>query len=448
MRCRGLVRTLVALVCLSVPVARAAEPGAESAEELSPSASADSGELPRFDPFGEPYRTPLSGEGFLVEVFGEEVEVPSRDRSRLVAWDIGAAFTIPGADENEVLPFASLYFWHNPGTEHFFRGVVVGLFNDLLYAYSPESWDGFELAFSLDNFNVPVEQGDLIDGVIDDSQKTTWGYIRPGIGFGYRRQIDPGEQDNLFTLTAFIEPGFYYFSKGDDAVSAFQEPQDTFDLRAHLQMRADALIRNLLELPQSGWAAGFDAVYGYRTNWESWGIARREDARERRDYSFLKGYLLWAGEVPGVDSQRHRIVSSIHGGVGADLDRFSAPRVGGGPHPFGEEFGSTSRPVLPGAAVEEFFPSHYAVAVAEYRYEPIFFTYLSLRASAGYLDRDRRKEGRIRREDDGFGSLGIRITSGFAFNTRVQLDYNYNVGIERRDSYGGHEIVFHISGQF
>jgi hypothetical protein len=36
--------------------------------------------LPDFDPFGEPYRTPLSGEGFRFELFGEPREVTPRDR--------------------------------------------------------------------------------------------------------------------------------------------------------------------------------------------------------------------------------------------------------------------------------------------------------------------------------------------------------------------------------
>ena len=33
----------------------------------------------------------------------------------------------------------------------------------------------------------------------------------------------------------------------------------------------DALERNLIELPQSGFALGADLVYGYRVPWDDWG---------------------------------------------------------------------------------------------------------------------------------------------------------------------------------
>jgi len=86
--------------------------------------------------------------------------------------------------------------------------------------------------------------------------------------------------------------------------------------------------------------------------------------------------------------------------------------------------------------------------VGEYRWEPVFFSYFSVRGSLGWLDRDRRRGGRIRREDDLFASVGARITSGFLFETRIQIDYNYSFSVVRRDGYGAHEVVIHISGEF
>ncbi len=405
------------------------------------------GDLPFLDLFADSYRTPRSGEGFRTEVFGQRIDVPKRDRRSLVAWDIGAAGGIPGADESEVLPFASLYVWEHRD-DWLFRGVLVGLYDEIFLAYSPESWGGLEAVLTFDNLNVPFEQGEQIDGIIDDAQKTTWGWLRPGIGGGYRTAISPHEQDSMLALTWTFEPSFVYFSKGDSAVGAYVAPQDTFDLRSHFQMRLDALERNLLELPHAGWAAGLDGVYGYRTNWEDWGVGRREDASQTRDYAFLTGYAMGVAGLPWTDSERHRLLVSVHGGIGADLDRYSAPRVGGGPHPFGEEYGSTFRPVLPGAAIDEFTPDHYAVMVGEYRWEPVFFSYFSVRGSLGWLDRDRRRGGRIRREDDLFASVGARITSGFLFETRIQIDYNYSFSVVRRDGYGAHEVVIHISGEF
>ncbi len=132
-------------------------------------------------------------------------------------------------------------------------------------------------------------------------------------------------------------------------------------------MRWDALERNLLELPHRGFAAGGDLIGGYRPDWQDWGVNGSNEAGDGRDYLSFSGYALAAGGVPGVASERHRLVGSLHGGAGRHLDRFTAPRIGGGPRPMGEEYGSTWRPVLPGAVIQEFYPDHYLVAVGEYR---------------------------------------------------------------------------------
>jgi hypothetical protein len=89
------------------------------------------------------------------------------------------------------------------------------------------------------------------------------------------------------------------------------------------------------------------------------------------------------------------------------------------------------------------------VAIAEYRYELFFFTYLSARASQAWLDRDRLSAGEIHRENDTLTSLGGRLTTGFLFSTRLQLDYNYNFDVIRDDDdRGGSEIVLHVSRSF
>ncbi len=54
----------------------------------------------------------------------------------------------------------------------------------------------------------------------------------------------------------------------------------------------------------------------------------------------------------------------------------------------------------------------------------------------------------VREKDDVLSSIGARITTGFLFNTRLQIDYNYNFGVIRQSEYGGHEVVAHFSGAF
>jgi hypothetical protein len=201
--------------------------------------------------------------------------------------------------------------------------------------------------------------------------------------------------------------------------------------------------RNLLELPHEGFALGADIVAAHRYGWEDWGRNAAESGREGADFLTGSLYAFVASRVPGAPSERHRIVASFHAGAGADVDRFSSLRIGGGPQ--GEEYLALARPILPGAVIDEFFPEHYAVLIAEYRWEPIFFSYVGPRASVGFLDRDRRRAQGVMRENDVFASAGARLTTGFAGDLRIQIDYNFSFGVIRRGDFGGHEIVLQVS---
>ena len=101
---------------------------------------------------------------------------------------------------------------------------------------------------------------------------------------------------------------------------------------------------------------------------------------------------------------------------------------------------------MPGAALEEFFPKRYIIATGEYRWEPVFFMYLGLDASAAWLDRLRMEAGGPVDKNDFFSSLGARLTTGFLFHTRLQLAYNYNFSVVRKGRYGGGEIVVSVAG--
>ena len=307
----------------------------------------------------------------------------------------------------------------------------------------------FEWVLTFNNFTVPMSQYELVDGRAVKSERLIWGYVRPGIGFGYRQKVHPGHQDNMFAVDLTIEPGFLIFGKDSKADPNFVVPNSTFELREHLQVRVDALERNLLSMPHNGFAAGTDLIHANRTNWKTWGMNGSEN--DGREYLSASGYLLGATAVPGVASERHRLLGSLHAGVGSHLDRFSATRIGGGVLTMGEEYGSTWRPVLPGAVIQEYFPKHYAIAVGEYRWEALFFTYLSFTASAGWLDRLRQTGPNVTdttSRNDLFTSLGGRLTTGFFFASRMQLSYNYNFSEIRNGRHGGHEIVLQFSRSF
>jgi hypothetical protein len=144
------------------------------------------------------------------------------------------------------------------------------------------------------------------------------------------------------------------------------------------------------------------------------------------------------------------VIPSVHAGWGWNLDRFSWPRVGGGPS--GNEYMALARPTLPGSAISEFTPKHYAIALAEYRYELFFATFLGLYGGVGWLDRDRLGPsgivGPIRHQNDYLYPVGARLTTGFAFRTQLEVEYNYNFDVIRDRERGGGELVVHISRSF
>ena len=424
-------------------------------------AGSSDGENHRFiDPSAPDYRTPRAGEAFRTQIFGRDVDLDFRDRRSTSAIDVGAGSWIPSADEGSLLPFASLYFWRR-SEDRFLRATVGIVYNDVTYAHALTSGNPFEVVLEFENNTVPFDSVQWADGERIEAEKLRKGSVRGALGLGYRRQLKPGwrtpvftdrvdpqKPDNMFSIALLAEPKYLYFIERNSD-PRFVVPQDTFELDGKVALRWDALERNLLELAHSGYAVGFDATYGWRANWEDWGIDRGERAERGRYPKLFQTYAVAATGVPGL-GERHRWLQQVHAGWGWDLDRFSQPRVGGGPG--GQEFLSIGRATLPGANLSEFTPKHYAVALTEYRYELFFFTYLSARGGIAWLDRDRLGPGGvlgpIHHQNDFLVPVGGGITTGFLFKTQLQVDYNYNFDVIRERDRGGSEVVVHVSKSF
>jgi hypothetical protein len=442
---KRLMLLLLIFICGIFPIGSFSQLGTAAWAEEHPSAASQDEQLPLLQPGSPDYRTPLAGEGFRAKVFGKEITVHPRDRRSVSDWDLGAAVNLPTPDSKGIIPMGAIYLWRHPNDQTLFRGDLAGVYDDIFYSRAFSRTGSFEWVFTFDNYTVPIAQYELVEGESVKSEELLWGYVRPGFGIGYRRQVSPGHQDNMAAVDLTIEPGFLFFDDGSKTAADFVVPHNGFEIREHLQLRWDALDRNIMSLPHRGFAAGADLVHGNRTNWENWGVNGSQDAGSGRDYISFTGYLVAAGGVPGIRSERDRLVGSLYGGVGRHLDRFSAPRIGGGVAPMGEEYGSTWRPILPGSVIQEFFPDHYVIATAEYRRELLFFTYLSFDASLGWLDRLKQTDNGVISKNGVFPAVGAKLTTGFLFNTRLQLAYNYNFRVIRNGHHGGHEIVFHFS---
>lgn len=142
-----------------------------------------------------------------------------------------------------------------------------------------------------------------------------------------------------------------------------------------------------------------------------------------------------ASGLPFINSMKHRLVSSLHAGIGKDLDRFSTFRLPG--RPTGYEWDAVALPMIHGVAFNELFPRHYAIANVQYRYEALFFLYPYVEAGFAFVDRPRfTAEGRIKQSTDSMPTVGVGIVSGAPWRSQIELNYTYNFGIFR-DTDGG-----------
>ena len=204
--------------------------------------------LPALNPPGALYHTPLAGDGFCAEIFGRDIPVQPRDRRSTNAWDAIVAFYEPGPENAEFFPMGVLSFWRHLDDDQLLRAQIAVLYNDIFWSRKIVSGSPWEWALTWRNFTVPFAQAELIDGKPLDQQELIWGYVRPGIGIGYRVQTQP-HQDNMTAVDLLLEPGYLYFNSSSQTSPAFVVPHDTFTFQTHLMFRLDRLTRNLLELP-------------------------------------------------------------------------------------------------------------------------------------------------------------------------------------------------------
>src|SRR5438128_9136200 len=184
-----------------------------------------------------------------------------------------------------------------------------------------------------------------------------------------------------------------------------------------------------MELPHRGYSFGGDAVYGHRAHWQNWGgvVFDAPDFRSEKNYLAASAYAVVAGRAPLVESERHRLIWSAYGGIGKDLDRFSAFRLPG--RPTGFEWEALSLPTMPGVQFNELFPRRYAIASVTYRYEALFFLYPYVTATYGLVERPRFTSEGIRNTTDSLPALGGGLVTGAPWKSQIELNYSYNFGI-------------------
>lgn len=338
------------------------------------------------------------------------------DGSRVTYLSLGAAFSRGlGAD-----PLGALYLWRAPVSgESRLRALVSVIANEVRWDFRTGTETGPRVVFSFDSQTFPWAVAEVVDGTEVRGEELKTFQARAGAGLLWRAPLGPGESYNGFDASAAVEAGALWFRPGSETAPDFVLPADTPELRLHLRLRADALARNDLSLPDAGWSAGLDATAAVRTSWSAWGSPASGLTSDGKTWASVSAFALAAVRVPGLP-ERHRLVPALHAGVGTGLDRFSAFRLGAG-STWGD-FESLARPVLPAAGADEVAASRYAIVDLEYRYAVLPVLFLQARATLAWTG--------------GTGSsslpaLSAGLTSGLPWNAAIELCASWNFGLER-----------------
>ena len=398
--------------------------------------------------------TGVAGEPYETMLFGEKIYVPPRDRRSVTAANFGVQWIPNGPSQLEVLPFGSLFVWRNwDDDRRRLRGAFAGLFNDIYFNIGSRWLKGWELRMTFNNLIIPVGRAEYVEGQRIGDVEVEWNQIYGGIGVAYRTGLKPWYQDNAIEISLTYEPGYIWFKGKKEASPQFKVPNDTYEGRIRFRVRADGLVRNLMELPHRGFSFGGDVVYANRARWDNWGGVAFDnpDVRKERSYLMVTAYAVAAGGVPFVGSERHRLVSALYAGIGQDQDRFSSFRLPG--RPTGYEWEALSLPLMPGVAFFELFPRRYLITTLTYRYEALFFLYPYIRGTWGLVERPRFADGgAIRMSMDQLPSIGGGVVSGAPWRSQIEFNYAYNFGMIRdpggERQFGSHGLFVFWSKEF
>ena len=375
------------------------------------------------------YKAPRAGEVAIGTIFGKEVRAPQRDRTKITYLSLGAVLLVDGPDGLGFGPSGGVYLWRAPeeGTSRL-RAILAGISNELRSDLAISENRALALVTTIDSLTPPWARSEYVEGVRQRSEELEWSQARIGLGLAGHGRIGPGAIDNVLDVALTLETGNLWFDEGSHTDPAFVVPTDTFEYRGHLRVRADALVRSLLELPFRGWSLGVDGVWGRRTKWDPWGLPSEGLETGGATWLAASAFAYAATGIPGL-SERHTLVASAHAGTGSDLDRFSAFRLGSG-STWGD-YETLSRVILPAAGVDEIATARYATFDLEYRYTPVFFLDLQLRGTLAWCDVPVNGAAGIETRTGSFPAVTAGFTSGLPWNLAMEFAVSRNFGLAK-----------------
>jgi hypothetical protein len=387
--------------------------GTAQADQLQSEASSQSEN-------SQPYHTPLAGEAGRASLLSYPVEIPPLDRGHMTSVTLGGSLLNPKQGDTRALPFAALYL-RRVEEDYRSRDTISIFVNELEY---DKCFGNFELVGHFENYTLPGARIELGDGRDVKSTSVVWGTLLGSLGPGLRIPMDPYQVDNDLRVQLLGRAGYFYAGRNHDTGADQVLPPDTLLYGAKLRVRYDSMRRNLLELPHTGFASGFDADYLSRDTWRDLGGGTLSSGN--RDYFQVNGYFVGAGGIPGL-SERNRVLLSLYGGTTAGNrgDRYNAFRINGGPFP--SEADDLPRQHYTGIVYDDILASRYATAALGYRREIAFFLYLSLIESYLWADRvSARDDGQVFFKNTTAVSTTASLDCAFFWNSEFYLAYSWD----------------------
>ncbi len=385
------------------------------------------------------YHTPLAGEPFHTAFMGQAIDIPRRDRGNQSALILGGTIYAPSYGDTAGIPIFSLYLKRTREDARL-RVVASGIVNEVDVA---RSVGNFELLGRLENYTIPffAEKGIQNNKEINQSS-VEWGTLSGFLGVGLRFAVAPYQVDNDLRLQLLGQAGYLYTKPTSDTPATVTLPPDTMLYGMKLRGRYDGIRRNLLELPHTGTAAGFDLDFVHRAHWSDFGnpivTFKKEDTQ---DYLKFSGYFLGVLGIPGL-SEKNRLLVTVQGGVAdkKSIDRYNAFRLSSGI--FVSEAGDLARPDYPGALYYQTLVSDYLLMNLEYRRELLFFVYLHLRGTFIWADRASIIGG----NQIGFHSANgqaasLGLTTGFYWDSQLYLESAWDSGFLRDGKSGSSMMI-------
>ena len=391
------------------------------------------------DAAGGEYHTPIAGEPVQTTVMGRSIEIPGRDRSNQAVLNLGGTLYAPKLGDNFGYPLFALYL-KRVREEGRLRAVLSGFLNDVDVA---RSLGHFEIVGRIENTTIPLDEEGIRNNEEVKEASIKWGNLSAYLGGGLRYPVAPYKVDNDLRIQLMGRVGYLYSARTSDTGEDVRLPPDTMLYGVKLRGRYDGFLRNILDLPHRGTAAGFDLDFVHRHRWADFGNSLVTFTKaDTQDYAKFTVYGLAAFGIPGL-SEKNTILTSIHAGVAEKkrTDRFNAFRLSSAL--FASETDDLYRPDYPGALFTENLAAQYLLLNIEYRREIFFFLYFTLRGSFIWADRSTIIGGnQIGFKSDNGQSASAALTSGFLWNSRLHLQYAWDSGFLRDGESGSSILLF------